>query len=439
VRAAIAVAVLAWAGCAREGGDVATPPDAEPATRAEPRAPVRSCPTSEQPRDVDVDPRIDIGVAGGASWLFGHAGGKAALLGLGRAGELAVTPVPLQNTQAAAIEGPRIWLYAPRELPDVPARWTAIDVGDPDAPRTGAVTPVAIAARLSFASAFAVGRRRALVVYGLDDGRELALLDTATGAAVRTAALERDLQAKQAFCADDRCAAVAIRAESSGPGRRLVVLRASADAVEDELLAPDWVGEVHVVEAGERVIVQWSGHEGPRLRALDRAGRPLGPAIAAADPSRSFHRCELLPGPAGPVLALGERGRWSFAALAADATPGPLRAATGAKHYFLTGVGLDEGLAWASISGDVSYDELGDSGAMVHSWRTRITAGFTGHDGSEHHADIVSAGGPGRGGFGVWVLVRPGRAAVLTVPEGDASDLGGERARLFPLRAPCPG
>lgn len=435
----IAVA-LAATGCTREGEVVAAPPIAEePPPRAPVRAPVRSCPASEPPREVDVDPRIDVGVAAGHGWLFGYTKFEAALIGLGPAGELALTKVPLQNTQAAAVAGERIYLYAPREGADVPARWTVVDVAEPDAPRTGAVTPVGIAAELSFASAFAVGRRRAVVVYGLREASELALLDAATGAAVREPApLERDLLPIKAFCADDRCGVVAIRNEGGGPARRLVMLRAATEGpIEHELLGQDWVGEVHVVEAGERVFVQWSGHEGSTIEVFDRAGRPLAPAFEPAEGSaQATFSGELLGGLAAPVLAFGERGRWSIAALADSGAPGPLRVVPGAVHYFFTGASLDDGLAWASISGNVSYDEIGKSGAMVHSWQTRITAGFFAADGTEHHSDVVTTGGPGRGGFGVWVLVRPGRAAVLTVPEGDARQWAGA-GKLFPLRGPC--
>jgi hypothetical protein len=173
------------------------------------------------------------------------------------------------------------------------------------------------------------------------------------------------------------------------------------------------------------------------VRALDRAGNPLGQATGPnAEPSRRFHAGELLTGLGPPMLAIGERGRWSIAALAGDATHGPARVLDGAVHYFLTGATLDDGLAWASISGDVSYDEVG-KGTFVHSWQTRITAGFAGADGTASHADLLSESGAGRGGYGVWVLVRPGRAAVLTMAQGDARHFDG-KGRLFPLRAPCP-
>lgn len=441
MRTAIALAAgLASAGCTRE--DVAAPPTAtpEPTTPlAPPRTPVPSCPAREPPREVEIDPRIDIGVAAGTRWLFGYAGGDAVLARLGPAGELALTPAPLRNAQAAAIEGDRIWLYAPRES-DAPARWTAIDVADPDAPRTGAVTPVGLSAQYSFAGAFAVGRRRAVVVFGLADARALAVLDTTTGALVRPPTpLEQGTLPVQAFCADDRCGVVAIRDEGGGPSRRLIVLRATDGAVAEELLAPDWIGAVHVMPSRDRVLVLWDEQAGLRLRALDRTGRPLGPAVGPpAGPSPQSYRGELLPGLAAPRLAVGERGRWSVAALGPDATPGPLRAVAGAEHPFFTGATLDDGLAWASISGDVSYDELGPSGPMVHSWRTRVSAGFLADDGASHHSEVVSTGGAGRGGFGVWVLVRPGRAAVLTVPEGDARGWPGNEARLSSLRAPCP-
>lgn len=436
MRAAIVVAAGLVAGCA---GDVASTPTAE-AQPERARAPVRSCPASEPPRELPaIDPRVDIGVAGGASWLFGYQDYEAALIRLGPAGELQTTRVPLQNAHAAAIAGDRIFLYAMRDGPETPARWMAVDVADPDAPRTGAIVPLGLTAKSTYATVFAVGRRRAVVVYWQTEAQELATLDTATGAVVGTPApLEKDMQPVKAFCADDRCAVVAIRDEGGGPSRRLVVIRADTDgAIADEQVAPGWIGRVEVVEGPDRVFVQWDEQNGPRVRALDRAGRPLGLAAGVSiGPSRRVHAGAVIVGLGPPVLGIAEKDRWSIAALAPNGRHGRARVLDGAVHYFLIGATLDDGLAWASIAGEVSYDEIGQ-GTFTHSWRTKITAGFAGADGSASHADIMREFGEGRGGYGVWVLVRSGRAAVLAVPEGDARQFGG-KSRLFPLRVPCP-
>jgi hypothetical protein len=427
------VGAVLMVACSREAGEVAAPAEAPaPASPVMPRPAVRSCAATAPPQDVAVDPRIEVGVAGGANWLFGYAESDAALLRLGAAGELARTPVPLRNTQAAATLGDRIYLYAPREAePAAPPRWTVVDATDPDAPRVGEALPLELPATHTYPSAFAVGARRAVLVVGYEP-RALVSVDPRTRRAVGAPhVLAPGTLPVQASCGDDRCAVLAIRDEGGGPARRLVALRADPEGrVTEELLAPGWIGAPHVAVHGERVLVAWSEHAGVRLRALDRTGRALGPAHAPPAGGQEA----LLAGLARPRLALGGRDGWSAAEVADDGSTGPLRALAGASHAFLTGATLADGLAWASISGEVGYDELGSSGIMMHSWSTRIVGGFAANDGATSSTSLVTTGGSGRGGFGVWVLVRDGRAAVLTVPQGEAY---GEPSRLFSLRAPC--
>lgn len=421
-----------------------TPP-AGPTPRARPHTAVRSCPVAapttnkNKPAPIQFDPRINLGDIDGVSWLFGYAAGDAVLAHLAPDSTLATIKVPLHNAQAGAIDGSKIWLYAPKESNDVPTRWTAIDVSDPDRPVTGDVVPLTVGARLDYADALAVGPRRALVITGVPDERELVLLDPATRAAVAPPqTLGKGFEPVHAFCADDRCSVVAIADEGGGPTRRLVVVRVLADgAREQELLAPDWIGQPHAAELADEVIVAWPEREGLKIRALDLWGRPRGPATPVPWDSKKYIRhTNLLASHAGVVLAIGERERWSVTTIGPGAVPGPLREIPASPRYFLVGAPLDDGLAWINLGGDVSYEELG-RGVMTHFWQAEAVGGFLPTTGDPTPPLPVGSGsGGGRGGLEPFVLTRPGAAAALLVPRGDADNFSDPS--FTPLRTLCP-
>jgi len=423
-------------------------PSAEPAqgptshTRTRPFT--RTCPVDPKtikPTTVQLDPRIDLGDIDGVRWLFGYSAGDAVLAHLAADGALTITKIPLHNAQAGAIEGPRIWLYAPKESAEIPTRWTSVDVSDPDRPVTSAVVPLTVGAKLDYAATLAVGTQRALVITGVPDERELILLDTATRAAVRPPhLLGKGFEPIHSSCDVDRCAVVAISDEGGGPSRRLVVLRVLADgAHEQEPLAPDWIGQPHAAELGGQILVAWPDHDGFKIRALDLWGRPVGKATPVPwDSNKYIQHTALLRGPGGVMLGIGERGRWSVALVGKDATLSALHELPGASRYFLFGAPLDDGLAWVNLGGDVSYDEMGP-GVMTHSWHAEAVTGFLSISSSATPAPphpLTSDGGGGRGGCEPHILTRPNAAAALIVPRGDADDFSDPLFAL--LRAPCP-
>jgi hypothetical protein len=414
----------------------ARPPTAP--TSPAPRPPVRSCPAAAKPVKHDLDPRIVLGDVDGVTWLFGYIAGDAVLAHLAADATLATIKIPLHNAQVGAIADARIWLYAPKESPEIPTRWVSVDVTDPDRPIPGDVVPLTLGAKLDYADILAVGTRRALVITGVPDDRELVLLDTTTRTFVRRPhPLGKGFEPVHASCDVDRCAVIAVTDEGGGPERRLVVARALADAtLEVERLAPDWIGQPHAVNHGDQILVAWPDHDGARLRALDRQGRILGPIVPVPWDSKRFLRDVTLLHAGGAVtLALGERGRWSVAPVGPLAVLGPLRELPGAGRYFLTGAPLDDGLAWINIGGDVTYDEMGP-GVMTHSWHSEAVGGFLPTTGDPAPAQpLASGGGGGRGGFEAHVLARPGAAAALVVPRGDAD--GFSDPAFVPLRVPC--
>lgn len=422
-------------------------PSAEPAPGPTPhtrtRPFTRTCPVDPKiikPTTVQIDPRIDLGEIDGVRWLFGYSAGDAVLAHLAADGTLAFNKVPLHNAQAGAVEGPRIWLYAPKESADIPTRWTSIDVRDPDRPVTGDVVPLTVNAKLDYAATLAVGTRRALVITGVPDERELVLLDTTTRAPVRPPhPLGKGFEPIHSFCDTDRCAVVAISDEGGGPSRRLVVNRVLADgALEHAQLAPDWIGQPHAATLGDQILVAWPDHDGLKVRALDRWGHPVGPTTSVPwDSNKYIQHTALLHGPGGVMLGIGERGRWSVALVGRNAAVSPLHQLPGATRYFLFGAPLDDGLAWVNLGGDVSYDEMGP-GVMTHSWHAEAVGGFfvsTSSAPADPPRPLTSGAGGGRGGFDPYMLTRPDAAAALIVPRGDADDFSAPMFAL--LRARC--
>jgi hypothetical protein len=134
------------------------------------------------------------------------------------------------------------------------------------------------------------------------------------------------------------------------------------------------------------------------------------------------------------MLVVGADHRWSVAAVTATAL-GPLRAVPGASGHVFVATPLADGLAWASVGGDVSYESAGKY--AFHSWSSTVTGGFLPHDaGAPVQIPLGGGAGDGRGGFKAYILTRPGAAAALVVPGGDADSY--HSTVLVPLRAPCP-
>ncbi|APR79111.1 Hypothetical protein A7982_04458 [Minicystis rosea] len=407
-----------------------------------PRALVSSCPPAAPSAvPLSFDPRLVAGTIAGVTWLVGISADGPALAHLGPTGEIALTKVPLAHADAAAVDGESIWLYELSQKGVGPARWTVVDVRDPDAPVFH--PPVAVPSNVTLDApvALAVGTGRALLVTGTLAARELVLLDTAKHAPVRPpVVMDNGFLPTHAFCGGAHCAVVGVANEGGGPERRLVVVRFAPDGTtEREQLAPGWISAVRAAESPQRVIFLWSDEGGTRLRALDLRGHPVGPATIVPPNTSTKIRGEprLIPTEGAPLFASLQHDRWAVAPIAPDATLGAFREVPGAALPFFTGALLDDGLAWASLGGDVRYRQVGPS--YIHTWTSRVVSGFVSTSSTEDHsASELSAGfGDGRAGFEVFVLTRPGRAATLVVPRGDATLSPSGKSRAHTLRVPC--
>lgn len=434
-RAALSLTLLALA-CELEAPPDITP-DEPPAPSRRPL--VRSCAAETRPTPVTFDPRFALGEVGGVTWLFGQAGGDPVLAHLTIEDTLALTRIPLAGVQVGAIEGTRLWLYAPHESDNTPSHWLSVDVTDPDHPVPGDITPLTTGARMGDAVALAVSDRRALLVTGAREARELVILDPTTRAAIAPPhALARMFDPVHATCDADRCAVIALTVEPTNLTPSLVVVRVLADGtLEQESLAPTWMGSSYVVDQGDQMIALWLDDVGLRLRVLDRQGSPRGPAVPVPwDSDRWIRRATLLEAGGAVMLAIAEQDRWSVATVGPHATVGPLRPLPGASLEDLRGAPIDDGLAWLGLDLEVRYGDQ-ESVVMTHSWRAEAVGGFLPTSGEPAPAQpVASAQGDDRGRFESHILVRPGAAAALIVPRDDHGDAGGPT--LTPLRSVCP-
>jgi len=224
-----------------------------------------------------------------------------------------------------------------------------------------------------------------------------------------------------AVCDARRCGVVAIRDEGGGPQRRLVLV--TTDGVREPAetqLAPGWIGAVELDATGDRVVVAWEDLERVHVRVVARAGLTPGEIFTAPGDARARPGVALLKGPSTHLAAARSGGWWS-APLGAGGSLGGPREIGGPG--VLLGASLADGLVWLDIDARVELV------SGMHLADTRIAAGFTPWRGAPTRWRVLSAADE----LQIHLLTRPGRAAVLVVPQGDT--LG---PRFYPLREPCP-
>lgn len=377
----------------------------------------------------------EIGEAGGVTWVLGLVEeGKVfrhALAHLDRAGGLTITPLEMR-VDIAATEGDHIWLFAARPTP----RWTVVDVRDPDAPVVGVEVPLVLGVTEMFASGFAVGSRRAVVI---QDGDHVVTIDTATGKAVGPPrALPEDFESLHIGCADDRCVVIGLVHRYDDERRRVVAVRVQADgAVVAEPLSPPGIEEPFAEGQGGRVFVGWLAGRDVQLLTLDGEGR-VHARSSLSLARREVYRAELLVGVDGVSLAVNRlfKRNWEVVEVRANGRLGRRRVVPGSEYVGLLGAPLDDGLALFNLSDSVDYVTTGGYG--FHNWETTARVGFVAAPGGDPGwREVAAKRGDGSEGSHVRVLTRQGAAAVLhTWHEGISSV--GSAARFVPLRVPCP-
>lgn len=376
----------------------------------------------------------EIGEAGGVTWVLGSVAGadgfRHALAHLDRAGGLVITPLEMSVEMAATRED-RIWLFAARPTP----RWAVVDVRDPDAPVVGVEVPLALGVTEMFASGFAAGSLRAVVVQDRDS---VVMIETATGAAVAPpTALPEGFETLHAGCGEDRCVVVGVVDRYDDDRRRVVAVRVRADgSVLAEPLSPPGIEEPFAEDQGGRVFAGWFAGRSVQLWALDDEGRVLARSSLSLVRGE-FYRAELLVGVDGVSLAVNRllRKDWEVVEIRASGRLGRRRVVAGSGLVGLLGAPLDDGLALYNLSDNVDYVTTGRY--SFHNWETTARVGFVAAPGRDPQwREVAPKRGDGSEGSHVRVLTRPGAVGVLhTWHEGIST--AGSPARFVPLRVPC--
>jgi hypothetical protein len=218
-----------------------------------------------------------------------------------------------------------------------------------------------------------------------------------------------------------------------------VVLRVGPDgAFQEEQLASGWAVGVQAGASRDELVLSWGEQGGWKIRALDRQGRPVGPAASVAWDNRSAPvlRHRLFDTGAGLLLALeGEGQRVWVAPVGRGASLGAFREIRDAGRDF-SAVSVDGGLAWTAVA----YDFPGDHSFGPHpgSWHAKVRAGFLPMPaGPATGTELLEEGGIGHTGVDARLLSRPHAAAVLIVPTSGGYASG--TPRLSPLRLPPAG
>lgn len=410
------------------------------------RAPVASCPGGPPVRSHFADLSMsgngdgEIGAAGGVTWVLGTVEREqvlsSALAHLDRAGGLAITPVDI-SADIAAVHGDRIWLYSTR--PEL--RWRVVDVGDPDAPVIGPAVPLALGVEFHvrgvpafYASGFAVGERRALLV-GSD---AFVMVDPSTGAAVAPpgelptrgfhSLSGGYFHALHTACGAERCMTVGL------DGDWMSVIRVNHDGTaEEESLSPTVVHGAFASRFGAGVLAGWTDGRRIHLRAFDREGRTIGRSSLRRG---SLREPTVLAGLDTTLFAARDEAQWYVAAIGANATTNRRRRVPGSRYDALYGVPLDDGLALVGVgygNGDVDLGQY-----LFEHWPTWAIAGFVPRSGGEPvWREVARSGEDGDATLSVWMLARPGGAAALLAWHESGGGHGLTQPLFVPLRVPC--
>lgn len=419
------------------------PPPTSPAPQASQAVvpPIATCPIDQpRPQALDLSAVSDIGVVSGKTWHVAQEAGVPVLLHLGRDGALARTPI-LAWTEDIAPETAALRLVHTQK----PARWSVVDLHDPDAPVVHPEAPLPGLLPGDHPKAVASDGFRALVSLYRENPRpggeryvgDTVLLGVATGARLGPRA---DMTVWTAHCAAAVCYGVAT-VNADPPTRALVAL----DETRSRRLAAlgQWgCGGLATWRDGQHWLIAWSEEGRIGLAAVDLVGgAPTLGEIRTAPGTCTDVRHLALPDRHGLLTKDGDRLRFtpvSAAPLRSD-PPELLPVLAHDQHQLIAagdGVlvvdydassGLQKDRAPAP-DGKVEYD---------HVWRFAGRHLFLrpapGQWAADPAAPLPHDGEDGRHGRGytVHLLARPGHAGVLLAGDGLPSE-------YLPLRRPCP-
>jgi hypothetical protein len=400
---------------------------------------VETCPASSPAVTVVASVERAVAEVAGVRYALGTRDRRPGLVWLAADGALGLTEAPL-HFDLCVPEGAssvRCFRSPVRELDGslTPLRTARADVTGAPGPAFHAMERWAGAPWAALVAAASDGRRAALVSQELESGRQhlARVWDVATGRPLgKTLSLEAELEPLRALCGAVGCFLVA--AEATRSPRRLVMIR--LDDGRREVITGDarHVVAANLGEGGAIVLVWTHGDEDV-----------VASAVVGSDGA-------LAAGPADWSLRLPIRGRlesldvtgtlavrtdtWTLARLGDDGRPASL-GQTDSRDVGVQAGRVGDGTVLVALTGDTHYTGGdGGDGIAFHFWQFAARATFVSDRGTgttASWADIVSDAGDGRGGYDVFVLTRPERAALLLWPTGDANG----PTRLIPAREPC--
>lgn len=419
----------------------ASEPDAAPPAGPPPAAPpIRTCPI-DQPRaqELKLDAVSDAGDVAGKRWLVAREADVPVLLHLDAAGALARVPLDVWTEDIAAEGDARLRLFTTV----APARWSTVDLRDPDRPVRGPAAPIPGLVPGEYAKGVASDGARALVSLYRENPRpggeryigDTALLDVATGERVGPRA---DMTVWTAHCAGGTCFGVAT--VNADPQTRALVALADAGARRlDALGAWGCSGLVTWLD-GQDWLIAWSdrGRIGLAAVHLPTGAHRLGALTTAGDACSEFEHLAL---PDRHGLLVKDGARRSFIPVSAALTAGAPESLPRFLHRRQHLLAVGDGVLVADIdassgmqhgptdrNGMREYHEVWSFAGQrqflrpaAREWTADPPAPLP-HDGEE--GDFAR-------GYDVHLLARPGHAGVLM--DGD-----GLPSLYLPVREPCP-
>lgn len=421
-----------------------SPSDPTPLADAPPPAaapPIATCPIDHpRPQELRLAAVTDIGDVAGKRWLVAREADAPVLLHLDAAGALARVALDTWTEDIAAEGDARLRLFHT----DAPARWSTVDLRDPDAPVAGRPAPLPGLVPGEHPKAVASDGARALVSLYREATRpggqryegDTFLLAVPSGERIGPRA---GMTVWTAHCEAGRCLGVAT--PNGDPQARVLVELGDAGARRlAELGRWDCTGVATWLE-GQQWRIAWADRRAIGVAALDGAtGKLRQDSVATSDRDCADVEHLAVAGRHGLVVSAPD-GRRAFVPLGADLHPGPPELLPTFSHprQKLLAVGDGALVVDFNAASGLRHGPPGPDGTREYDevWQFeglhRFLRPAAGEWTAEPAAPLPHDGEHGTfaRGYDLHLLARPGHAGVLLVGDG----LPGA---WLPLRRPCP-
>jgi hypothetical protein len=412
---------------------------ADPAPSRERPPAIATCPIDQpRPQELTLDAVSDIGDVAGKRWLVAREADVPVLLHLDPTGALARTRLAEWTEDIAVEADTRLRLFHTQK----PARWSLVDLRDPDVPVVGPLAPLPGLVPGEYAKAVASDGTRALVSLYRENPRpggeryigDTVLLDVATGEQIGPRA---DMTVWTAQCAAGTCYGVAT--VNADPNTRALVALGDTGPRRLEALGQWGCGSLATWLDGQTKMIAWSEQGKLGFAAVDLATGAHALADLAVPGSCPELRHLALADRHGVLV--NDAGRARFIAVGptlATSAPELLPRFDHRQQQFIA-AGDGVLLADFDAASGLRHDPPGPDGSYEYnevwqfSGRHRFLHPAPGTWTAEPAAPLPHDGEDGQfaRGYRVHLLARPGHAGVLLVGDG-------LRGAWLPLRRPCP-